>query len=129
VCQIFKFLATKPWIINPLFFPENALKLSYGNEEFRNFPRASARPRFTGGKGSGGKSGREKRGEERRERVWGIRNGKGGKEGLKEREGMERGEGREEGERNLDLRCSRRIDATAANVGDMNMYELHIAPY
>jgi hypothetical protein len=103
VCQIFKFLATKPSTISQLSLSENALKLTYGNVEFQNFPGRTPGPPLQGE----GKGGRE---EWKREegwggegRGWGSRKGRGGTEGLKEREGKERGEkGGGEGERNLD---------------------------
>jgi hypothetical protein len=91
VCQISKFLATKPLTINQLSLSENALKLTYGNVEFQNFPGRTPDPRSKGREREGGKSGRGGEG-----RGWGGRKGRGGREGLKEREGKERGE-KEEG--------------------------------
>jgi hypothetical protein len=41
---------------------ENALKLTYGNVEFHNFPGED--PRFKGREREGGKSGRKQRGGE-----------------------------------------------------------------
>jgi hypothetical protein len=111
VCQIFKFLATKPSTINQLSLSENALKLTYGNVEFQNFPGEDPGPPASReGKGRR-EEWKKKRGGEGRGRGWGSRKGRGGREGLKEREGKRR-----EGERNLDPRCSRQIDATGLSV-------------
>jgi hypothetical protein len=98
---------------------ENALKLTYGNVEFKKFHgedpripasrggRGAGRVEAWGGRGGGGGGGEGRGG--RKGRV----EGKGGREGLKEKEGKERGEKRgREGERNSDLQCSRQIDAT-----------------
>jgi hypothetical protein len=110
VCRIPKFLATKHLTINQLSLSENALKLTYGNVEFQNFPGEDPGPPLQGE----GKGGREEWKRGGRGRGWGGRKGRGGREGLKEREGKERGEkgGGRGRERNLDPRCSRQIDAT-----------------
>jgi hypothetical protein len=69
-----------------LSFCENALKLTYGNVEFKNFPGRTPDPLPRGGK-----AGQEdwKRGGEGE---GGGRKGRVGREGLKEREGKESGE-------------------------------------
>jgi hypothetical protein len=84
---------------------ENALKLTYGNVEFKKFPGDPRTPRSKGKEREGEKSGRGvgRGGEER-----GVGEGKGGRKGrwkrrLQERERKERGEkGGRERERNLE---------------------------
>jgi hypothetical protein len=84
VCQFSKFLATKLLTINQLSLSKNALKLTYSNVEFQNFPGEDPRtPRSRGREWEGGKSGRGVG----RGRGWGGRKERGGNEGLKEREG------------------------------------------
>jgi hypothetical protein len=62
---------------------ENALKLTYGNVEFKNFPGGPPDPPLQG-EGEGGREEWKREGEGRGKRV------RGGREGLKEREGKER---------------------------------------
>jgi hypothetical protein len=76
----------------PIIFSENALKLTYGNAEFQNFPGEDpVPPAPRGGKGR----------EEEWKKEEGWEGGKGvrrGREGLKERERKEReetGEGKQ----------------------------------
>jgi hypothetical protein len=102
VCQIFKFLATKPSAISQLSSFETTLKFTYGKVEFQNFPGTDLSlpveetPCSTGREREGGKSGREEGwGEE--DKGMGSRKGRGGTEGLKEQEGKDerrRGRGR-----------------------------------
>ena len=63
---------TNPLIRNYISCSENALKLTYSNVEFQNFPEEDPRtPRF---QGRGGEGGREREGEGRGEK-------RGGREG------------------------------------------------
>jgi hypothetical protein len=89
---------------------ENALKLTYGNVEFKNFPGED--PRSKGREGEGGKSGRGVGGEGEAEV---------GREGV-EGKGSRKGKGRKEEKRRKGKgeeftppppQCSRQIDATA----------------
>jgi hypothetical protein len=62
-----KFLATKLLTINQLSFSENALKFTYSNVEFKNFPRTTSALKGRNWNGRGGKIGQKKRDEEGRE--------------------------------------------------------------
>jgi hypothetical protein len=89
---------------------ENALKLTYGNVEFQNFPEKDPRtPAPREGKGKEEEWERRGVGNEREE------DEEAGREGVEQKgymKGKERGEtGGGEGERNSDPRCSRQIDA------------------
>jgi hypothetical protein len=55
-CQISKILATKPFTINQFSSFQNALKLTYGNVEFKKFPGEDPRtPAPRGGRGRAGR--------------------------------------------------------------------------
>jgi hypothetical protein len=96
-------VATKPSKINQLPLSENALKLTYDNVEFQNFPGEDPGQPAARGRKGGRKEWKREEGWGGEGRGWGNRKGRGGTEGLEEREGKERGEkGGGEGERNLD---------------------------
>jgi hypothetical protein len=117
----------------PLSLSENALKLTYGNVEFQNFPGRTPEPPLQGRKREAGQSGREKRGgEEGEEDGRECRKGRSGREGLKEREWVERGEkGGGEGKRNLDpsmfqtdqCHCSQTIVVGKSTLSDQMIYD------
>jgi hypothetical protein len=56
-----KFLATKLLTISQLSLSENALKFTYGNVEFKNFPRTTSALRGRNWNWRGGKIGQKKR--------------------------------------------------------------------
>jgi hypothetical protein len=99
--------------INQLSLSENALKFTYGNFEFQNFPRRTSALRGRNWNWRGGKIGRKKRDGEGR--GWGCRGRKGKAKGEGRDGKMKKGRGEKGGgtwKRKLDLRSSRQIDAT-----------------
>ena len=84
---------TNPLIRNYISCSENALKLTYSNVEFQNFPGEDPRtPRFQGGEGEGGGEGRKREGGR-----GGRGRGEGGDGRVGERRGREGEKGREVG--------------------------------